>query len=393
MRSAKVFAVPGGFVPARLTIARQAKGLKQKDLAEELRFTAGTISKWESESYEQGPDPSSLQALADRLSVAPSWFYKPLRDGHAGPAFYRSMRSELTTAREKAAAKLLFSYEIHRALDDVVEFPVADVPDLAAGTDYRTLSTEKIEALADRLREYWGLGDDPISDLMVVMENAGIVVAETYLDSNKLDGVSAWFADSPVVLLAKDKDGGVRRRFDAAHELGHLVLHRGLTQDCVKNDLRLIEEQAMLFAGAFLLPASSFAVTSDRATLEHLCDIKPRWGVSVGAMIKRLASLNLISENHERNLWKYYSYRQWRGNEPHDDRITVERPDNLRAALELLSKEDPVTLSNVVESVSIGPEYISELTGIECASLNAPAARRPKLKLVRTDVDLHPAND
>ena len=384
MRSAKLFAASGGFVPARLTIARQAKGLKQKDLAEELDFAPATISKWESDAYDQGPDPSSLQALAERLSVEPSWFYKPFYSGRVGAAFYRSMRSELTTAREKAAAKLLFSYEIYRKLDDVVEFPSCDVPELREGADYRTLSPEKIESLAGRLREYWGLGDDPITDLMVVLENAGVIVAETYIDSNKLDGVSAWFSDVPVVLLAKDKDGGVRRRFDAAHELGHLVLHRGLSQARIKDDLRLIEEQAMLFAGAFLLPASSFAVNSDKATLEHLSDIKPRWGVSVGAMIKRLASLNLISENHEKNLWKYYSYRQWRGNEPHDDHIAVERPENLRSALELLAKEEPGTFNEVVSSIGVGSEYISELTGIEAAQLRTTDISRPKLKLVRS---------
>jgi len=387
MRSAKVFAVSGGFVPARLTVARQAKGLKQKDLAEELQFAPATISKWESEAYEQAPDPSSIQALADRLSVEPAWFYKPLGDAQSRPAFYRSMRSELTAARDKAAAKLLFSYEIYRALDELVEFPTADIPNLMAGSDYRMLSAEKIEAFSIRLREYWGLGDDPITDLMVVLENAGIVVTETFLDSNKLDGVSAWISKIPVILLAKDKDGGVRRRFDAAHELGHLVLHQGLTQECIKKDLRLIEEQAMLFAGAFLLPASSFAVTSDKATLEHLSDIKPRWGVSIGAMIKRLASLNLISENHEKNLWKYYSYRQWRGNEPHDDHIEVERPENLKSALELLSREEPATLADVAESISIGSDYITELTGIEAACLRPATLKRPKLKLVRTDED------
>ena len=92
MRSAKVLSVSGGFVPARLTIARQAKGLKQKDLAEDLQFSPGTISKWESEAYEQGPDSSSVQALADRLSVQPGWFYKPIDGARNGPAFYRSMR-------------------------------------------------------------------------------------------------------------------------------------------------------------------------------------------------------------------------------------------------------------------------------------------------------------
>lgn len=393
MRNPKAFAASGGFVPARLTIARQAKGLKQKDLADDLRFAPATISKWESDSYGQGPDALSIQALADRLNVAATWFYKPLSDPRSAPAFYRSMRSELTSARDKAAAKLLFSYEIFNALDDLVEFPTVDIPDFAHGIDYRSLSAERIEAFAIDLRNYWGLGDDPILDLMIVLENAGIIVAETFLDSNKLDGVSSWFQGAPVVLLAKDKDGGVRRRFDAAHELGHLVLHRNVSQSDIKDNLRLIEEQAMLFAGAFLLPASSFAVTSDKATLEHLADIKQRWGVSIGAMIKRMSALNLISENHERNLWKYYSYRQWRGNEPHDERIAVERPENLKSALELLSREDPATLNDVIETIGLGSEYIAELTGVENTRLEIVGRQRPKLKLVRSDEDLRAAND
>jgi Zn-dependent peptidase ImmA (M78 family)/DNA-binding XRE family transcriptional regulator len=393
MRKAKLFAASGSFVPARLTVARQAKGLKQKDLAEELQLVPATISKWESDAYGHGPDPLSVESLAAHLGVKSPWFYKPLDSDKSRPAFFRSMRSELTAAREKAAAKLLFSYEIHEALDEFVEFPTPDVPHIAEGINHRTLSSDKIEALAVRLREYWGLRDDPIADLMVVLENAGIVVAETYLDSNKLDGVSSWFGDVPVVLLAKDKDGGVRRRFDAAHELGHLVLHRGLSQDDIRTDLRLIEEQAMLFAGAFLLPASSFAVSSTNATLEHLSDIKPRWGVSIGAMIKRLSALNLISDNHERNLWKYYSYRQWRGNEPHDDHIHVERPENLKSALEILSEDDPNSLRDVVQTASIGADYISELTGIEAILLDTGVQKGPKLKLVRSSGSPTPAND
>ncbi len=150
----------------------------------------------------------------------------------------------------------------------------------------------------------------------------------------------------------------------------------------------------MQFAGAFLLPASSFAITSDRATLEHLSDVKPRWGVSIGAMIKRLASLNLISENHERNLWKYYSYRMWRGNEPHDETISVERPENLRSALELLAADDPATLSEIVDRIGLGRDYISELTGIESKHLRKMPVERPKLKLVRmANSSSEPAND
>lgn len=150
----------------------------------------------------------------------------------------------------------------------------------------------------------------------------------------------------------------------------------------------------MLFAGAFLLPASSFASNVGDASLDHLAAIKPRWGVSVGAMIKRLGSLHLVSENHERNLWKYYSYRKWRGNEPHDNSIPVERPENLRSAIEMLATDDPEAVKAVQDGLALGSGYISELTGVDKSVLRGVAAEKPKLRLVRSfDPDKVAAND
>jgi Zn-dependent peptidase ImmA (M78 family)/transcriptional regulator with XRE-family HTH domain len=391
MRRSVLSTVSDGFVPARLAIARQARGLKQKDLADELGFGPAAVSKWEGEGYEHAPDFNVIDNLASFLKVKPSWFFKPLNTDFMSPPFYRSMRSELTVAREKAAAKLLFSYEIFTQINEHVEFPQCDLPSIETG-DYRLLTAERIESIAAEARDYWGLGDDPISDILVVMENAGIVIAETFLDSVKLDGVSAWCSDVPVVLLAKDKQGGVRRRFDAAHELGHLILHRSLTREAIKNDLRLIEEQAMLFAGAFLLPASSFASSIGDCSLDHLAAIKPKWGVSVGAMIKRLGTLNLVSDNNERNLWKYYSYRKWRGNEPHDDSIVVERPENLLSSIEILAQDDPITLAEIMDQVGVDASYVAELTGVDINVLIEEPVKRPKLQLVRT-APRAPAND
>ena len=381
-------ALSGGFVPARLAIARQACGLKQKDLAEELGYGPAALSKWESEGYDHAPDRSVVENLASFLKVKPSWFFKPLASDHMSPPFYRSMRSELSIAREKAAAKLLFSHELFDQLNKHVEFPSCDIPAIDVG-DYRLLSPEKIESIATELREYWGLGDDPISDMVLIIENAGIVVAETFLDSVKLDGVSAWCSNVPVILLAKDKQGGVRRRFDAAHELGHVILHRHLSTDAIKADLNLIEEQAMLFAGAFLLPASSFASTIGDCSLDHLAAIKPKWGVSVGAMIKRLGSLHLVSEGNERNLWKYYSYRKWHGNEPHDKTIEVERPENLRSAIEILAEDDQAALHELLGSLGLDGSYVAELTGIDINLLDDRPTERPRLQLVPRS----PAND
>lgn len=390
MRLGQLTASNGGFVPARLTIAREAQGIKQNELAEIIGVAPATVSKWENPEYSHAPDVGSIDALSKALAVKHHWFFKPYLERHFETAFYRSMRSELAIARNKASAKLFLTSEIFCTLDQVIEFPRVDIPDVMGDRDYRTITPDTIEDMALRVREYWGLSDDPISDLMTVIENAGVIVAESYLDSNKLDGVSAWIADRPIMLLAKDKEGGVRRRFDAAHELAHLVMHRGISQEALAKDIRLIEEQAMLFAGAFLMPGSSFAEAVRDLTLDYLADIKPRWGVSIGAMIKRLGTLELISEESERKFWKYYSYRKWRGREPHDQTIHVERPENLRSAFIMFDEDDPAELVSVMEEIAVEPRLVEELVGTPITLENT---EKPKLQLVKSDTPRSAAND
>lgn len=383
-----------GFVPARLTVARNARGMKQVELAETMGCVPATISKWESDGYDHSPDGTAISELSKLLSVEASWFYKPMaRCGNV--AFFRSLKSALNIARDKTSAKLRFVDDISQALSERVEFPDTDIPDLVGSHDYKTLRPEDIDSIAYRLREYWGLGEDPIDDLMVIIENAGVVVAEDYVDSAKLDGVSKWFDDRPIMLLAKDKQGGVRRRFDAAHELGHLILHQSVRESDIQENIDLIEEQAMIFAGSFLLPASSFFSDVNDLTLDAFADLKPQWKVSIGAMIKRAGVLNLVTPESERNLWKYYSYRKWRGAEPYDDRIAVEQPVNLKAATEMVAEEGPRETASLMQDIGISAKDVADLTGVDLSILTAPIRQKTKLKLVSREASepISAAND
>lgn len=232
-----------GFVPGRLKMAREARLLRQTELAERIDWSESAISKWENPNSTQSPEPAAIPVLAKVLNVEPTWFFKPVeRAGRA--AFFRSLKRSLGQLRDKAEARLGFVEAIEETLSDYVHMLDVDIPDLMDGRDFRTLRLPDIQRIADDLRDYWDLGDGPIDDLLLLIENAGIIVAEDNVGSADLDGVSRWSEESqrPYMLLARDKNVGVRRRFDAAHELGHIVLHRQVSSIDLIENFALIEE-------------------------------------------------------------------------------------------------------------------------------------------------------
>lgn len=371
-----------GFVPGRLTMAREARALRQTELADLIDKSPATVSKYESAANPQRPDPAILPRLAEVLQVDMGWFFKPLAERTDTAVFYRSLVGELELMRNKARARLGFVEVIEETLSQYVDLPEVDVPDLLDGRDYRTLRREDFDFYAASLRDRWELGDGPIEDLLLVIENAGIVVAEDEIGSVKLDGVSWWSQASgrPYMLVAQDKNVAVRRRLDAAHEMAHIVLHRHVSPEDLKRDFRLIEEQAMAFAGAFLLPAETFGDDVYSLSLEALVALKPKWKVSVGAMIKRLAHLGTISEHYERRLWQYYSYRKWRTREPLDDVIPVEQPQNLRSSIEMLLQDNIVSRRELLREMGLSAEDVSSLAGLPESFFDADPPNLVRLK-------------
>src|SRR5689334_686467 len=140
-----------------------------------------------------------------------------------------------------------------------------------------------------------------------------------------VDAFSTWQDGRPFIFLADDKKCAVRSRFDAAHELGHMILHRHLTQDEIEDPdtLNRIEHEANRFAAAFLLPAKTFISEIYSSNLKQFLDLKKRWKVAIGAMIYRCKDLGVFDERLHVNLRKQMSFQGWVRHEPLDDEIPV----------------------------------------------------------------------
>ena len=379
-----------GFQPARLAQARMARGMTQIALGSMIGRTSGTLSKWE--SGEQQPESGALERLSQSLGMPASWFLKPVPNYGDGVCFFRSTAAATKSAQAIAQVRLKWLNEISLTLQQWLEWPGIDLPTLDQ-IDHKNISEEDIEKAAALCRETWKLGLGPISNMMLVLENAGVICTREELGYTRMDGASQWFQTDgrPYVFLSADKANGVRSRFDAAHELGHLVLHRSVSGlDFTKRNPE-IERQAHRFASAFLLPAEAFAAEVSRPSLDTFLTLKPRWKVSVAAMIVRCTDLGIIDDAYATRLWKNYSARGWRKGEPLDDSILIEEARLLPRAIDLMLSSGVFDKAGVVLTLGLSQSDIESLCGLSLGYLSEPEDKVPaqviKLKTLPVERD------
>ena len=81
--------------------------------------------------------------------------------------------------------------------------------------------------------------------MISLLESKGIRTFSLSDEAQEVDACCQWINDRPFIFLNISKSSE-RCRFDAAHELGHLVMHRhGIIEG------RQMEQEANAFASAF----------------------------------------------------------------------------------------------------------------------------------------------
>jgi Zn-dependent peptidase ImmA (M78 family)/transcriptional regulator with XRE-family HTH domain len=365
-----------GFQPDRLAEARDSRGLSQVALGDLIGRDGSTVSRWERGG--QLPEPEALHSLSEALRLPVPYFLKPLADHGDRPMFFRALLSTTTQGdRKRAKVRLRWAQDIAMALQEWLDLPSVDLPGLEA-TDHRQIRDEDIEAIAGESRRRWGLGAGPVSDVMLAVENAGVIVVREEVGTASMDGVSNWseLDKRPGILIASDKATAVRSRMDLAHELGHLVLHRHIPERTLHSsaDFKEIERQAFHFAGALLLPAESFSAEVYSPSLNTFHMLKERWKVSIGAMVKRSAQLGMVSSEYEARLWKHYSARGWRKSEPLDDKFKAEVPRLLARSVRLLIDEGVQSREDLLAELRLTATDIESLCALPRGYLNLASA-------------------
>lgn len=290
------------FSSSRLRIARQRRGLTMEQLAERAQVSRRMLSDYE--AGERKPSLEMRQRLARALDFAPGFFEQPEVPVLTSemPSF-RALSKMSAGQRDAALAAGTLGIEIAGWLDQYFDLPVPKVPEV------KHLEPEQAAAV---VRAEWNLGEQPLGNAVHLLEAMGVRVFSMAEDCREIDAFSLWHNGIPFVFLNTRKSAE-RSRFDACHELGHLVLHRS-------NSLhrgREAEDQADAFASAFLMPRGSVvAHRPHQITLDAILRLKKIWSVSAFAMVRRLHDVGALSSWIYRQLCIQMSQNGWRTNEP-----------------------------------------------------------------------------
>jgi len=344
------------FNTSRLSVALKRRGISNADLANRIGVDVRNISAYKNGDY--APQDETLSKIARALNFPVSWFScADMHEPSPETASFRSQARMSANNRDAALAAGAIAFELNNWLEGYFDLPTPNLPDLRE---------ENPEVAALTLRQHWGLGERPIKNMVHLLESKGVRVFSMAEDTAEVDAFCLWKETTPFIFLNTMKSSE-RSRFDAAHELGHLVLHRHVSLNSKK-----IEKEANSFASAFLMPQGSILGNAPvLPSLDMLVKLKSHWIVSVAALAYRLHQLSLLSDWHYRTLCIEIGQRGYRTAEPN------ESPREMSLIFPKLFKslrQDGITKSDIAHQLHVNVEELDKLVfGLILVSLEGGA--------------------
>jgi Zn-dependent peptidase ImmA (M78 family) len=286
-------------VGERLRLARETKKLTQADVATQLNIARTTLI-----AIEQGQRKARIEEVRQLAKLYDASVNALLRDEaiHADLApKFRKIFADQDKAAE-AAAKMLS--DLSRA-----EVELENILGVKRPRNYppeRPILPGDVRAQAEHdaaeLRQWLGLGFNPVTDIVTLLEmDLGVRVYIRKLDG-RISGLFIYDDALGACMLINAQHPKDRRTQTAAHELAHLISTRRapeLLQDQSGDNSRE-ERYANTFARAFLTPARAVmqkfkevTAGSEKLTRRHIIVLAHYFSVSREAMIRRLEELRL----------------------------------------------------------------------------------------------------
>ncbi|PGT20758.1 spr1629 family repressor/antitoxin [Bacillus cereus] len=370
------------FVGKNLTNIRILHGYTRKQLSEMLEITEQAI--WQYENGYMSPKLEVINKMKRIFKVKSKYFYSEDFLSENGKSNIQqchiAYRADIINSAQKTlseAKTIEFISSFLNVIEKKLHYPPNEIVALREKViQYLTSSDEdkrtKIEKAAKLAREFLGIGNKSNLNLLFILEKKGAFIFEKAI-GERIDAYSLWAEDGrPFIILGNLKKSAARRNFDLAHELGHLLLHYKVEFSSLDNKAyREHEQEANLFAGAFLLPEKEFTedfnLLSKNSAPDSYIDLKSKWIVSIQALAYRAHSLGLLDYQKYRYFNIKLNRQGYKIREPLDDEIKVMKPGKVKSILQLLFDKNYLSLGTLLDMLMVDIEFLSTLLGIEAA--------------------------
>ena len=370
------------FIGENLLNLRVMHGYSRKQLAEMIYVSEQAI--WQYENYYTTPKLQNINELKTIFNVKRLYFYREdmlKRDERSDniPLMniaYRSNTMNVISKTQTEANHLEYLDAFVNYITEKISVPTQNVIQLRGKCiDYLNHTTDsrktQIEMIAKYARGWIGLDTDSNDRLMFLIEKSGVFIFEKAIGED-IDTYSLWtYENRPFIILGNLKRSAVRRNFDLAHELGHLLLHYKVEFTHLdKSGYKEIEKEANLFAGAFLLPEEAFLEDMKqigrKTNPDAYMDMKQKWSTSLQVLGYRAVNLDVLTAREHRNYYAALHRRDYLKCEPLDEVLPIKRPQKVKSIFDLVMKRDVINFEKMLaEDWLIEVEFLYRLTGID----------------------------
>lgn len=340
-----------------ITLAREARGFTQQDLAAKLQLHKANISR-----LENGDTAISINTL---IGITQALLYPPQFFSQQGSSMPVNLAYR---KRQHVPVKLITPIEaqiniIRRHVQFItraMEKPAPQIPTFkleGSKENNAEKISNSVNGVVGKLRKKWGIDMAPVDDLTSLLENQGIIISSFHFGTERIDSRSMLTDDNyPVIFLNRSLLGD-RQRFSLAYELGHLILHTFYPLHHSRN----INHEANLFAAELLMPEKEIKkdFKTDTISLPFLGALKQKWKVSMIALLYRADDLGFLTPNQKRYLVQQFNQQKIRRREPQELDIPPEKPKLMQQLLGDYRKQNRLSVEELCELLgTYVPDYL-----------------------------------
>lgn len=333
----------------QLAFAREYRGLTQTELTSKVDgLSQSNLSK-----YEKGLSTLSddlLRRIMDYLGFPMGFLDVSIRN-EAEDRHYRKKASVGKSDRgtiDRFVSLVAYCYDW---MCDMMDFP-------SFGFTYFDIENGFTpEEVARNVRRKLRLGNDPVRNIINLIEANGIVVYMWDCRFDDFDGVSLISDKGNHIILVNRNMSNDRQRFTLAHELGHILMHQNV--DFVVSESRDREKEANAFASEFLMPSQALRTQLVGMRFSDLPTLKRYWHTSMAAIVRRSYDLGCIDRTKYTTFMTELSRNGWRKNEPYP--VSIDSAVLFNSAYSLLSSELGYSNNTIAELTSLPLDVVNRV--------------------------------